>query len=29
VPESIAQEIFDLHAGFRPATPREVQDFYS
>ena len=29
VPESIAQEIFDLHAGFRPATPREVQEFYS
>jgi parvulin-like peptidyl-prolyl isomerase len=29
VPESIAQEIFDHHDGFRPATPREVQDFYS
>ena len=29
VPESIAQEIFDNHEGFRPATPREVQDFYS
>lgn len=29
LPDSIAQEIFDLHAGFRPATPREVQEFYS
>lgn len=29
LPESVAQQIFDLHAGFRPATPREVQDFYS
>lgn len=29
LPESIAQEIFDLHAGFRPATPREAQEFYS
>ena len=29
LPESVAQQIFDLHAGFRPATPREVQEFYS
>lgn len=29
LPASIAQEVFDLHQGFRPATPREVQDFYS
>lgn len=29
LPMSVAQEIFDLHSGFRPATPREVQDFYS
>jgi len=29
LPESVAQEIFDLHQGFRPATPREVQEFYS
>lgn len=29
LPESVAQQVFDLHAGFRPATPREVQDFYS
>jgi hypothetical protein len=24
-----AQEIFDKEEGFRLATPREVQDFYS
>jgi len=29
LPESIAQNVFDLHDGFRPATPREVQEFYS
>lgn len=29
LPESVAQQIFDNHQGFRPATPREVQDFYS
>ena len=29
VPASVAQEIFDYHAGFRPATPREVQEYYS
>lgn len=29
LPESVAQQVFDLHAGFRPATPREVQEFYS
>jgi hypothetical protein len=29
MPESYAQEIFDHHTGFRPATPREVQEFYS
>lgn len=29
VPESVAQSIFDSHQGFRPATPREVQEFYS
>lgn len=29
LPESIAQEVFDLHTGFRPATPREAQEFYS
>jgi hypothetical protein len=29
LPESVAQNVFDSHDGFRPATPREVQDFYS
>jgi len=29
MPESHAQRIFDREQGFRPATPREVQDFYS
>jgi hypothetical protein len=29
VPESFAQEIFDHHEGFRPATPKEVQEYYS
>lgn len=29
LPEYVAQSIFDNHPGFRPATPREVQDFYS
>lgn len=29
VPESIAQEIFDNEEGFRMATPREAQEFYS
>ena len=29
LPETVAQEIFDHHQGFRPATPREVQEFYS
>ncbi|NDB84178.1 MAG: hypothetical protein EB127_15900 [Alphaproteobacteria bacterium] len=29
LPESVADEIFVNHAGFRPATPREVQEFYS
>jgi len=29
VPESFAQQIFDNHEGFRPATPREVQEYYS
>lgn len=29
LPESVAQQVFDNHSGFRPATPREVQDFYS
>jgi hypothetical protein len=24
-----AQAIFDKEEGFRPATPKEVQDFYS
>jgi hypothetical protein len=27
--QSDAQQIFDFHIGFRPATPREVQEFYS
>ena len=29
IPESIAQDIFDFEAGFRMATPREVQEYYS
>ena len=29
MPEWDAQAIFDSEQGFRPATPREVQDFYS
>jgi hypothetical protein len=29
LPEGFAQEIFDNHDGFRPATPREVQEYYS
>jgi len=29
MPESHAQRVFDTEQGFRPATPREVQDFYS
>ena len=29
LPESMAQQVFDLHQGFRPATPREVQEYYS
>lgn len=29
IPESFAQQIFDQHEGFRPATPREVQEYYS
>ena len=29
MPESHAQKVFDTEQGFRPATPREVQDFYS
>jgi hypothetical protein len=29
MPESHAQRVFDIAEGFRPATPREVQDFYS
>jgi hypothetical protein len=29
IPETVAQEIFDNEAGFRMATPREVQDYYS
>lgn len=29
IPEDIAQEIFDNEEGFRMATPREVQEFYS
>lgn len=29
VSEKIAQEIFDNEEGFRPATPREVQEYYS
>lgn len=29
MPESVAQLIFDTEEGFRPATPREVQEYYS
>jgi hypothetical protein len=29
IPENIAQDIFDSETGFRMATPREVQEFYS
>jgi hypothetical protein len=29
IPEDVAQEIFDNEEGFRMATPREVQEFYS
>lgn len=29
VPEDIAQNIFDYEVGFRMATPREIQDYYS
>lgn len=29
IPEKIAQDIFDTQDGFRPATPREVQEYYS
>lgn len=29
IPEDVAQEIFDNEDGFRMATPREVQEFYS
>lgn len=29
IPESIAQDIFDFESGFRMATPREVQEYYS
>ena len=29
LPEGFAQQIFDQHDGFRPATPREVQEYYS
>ena len=29
VPEDTAQEIFDNEEGFRMATPREAQEFYS
>jgi hypothetical protein len=29
VPEDIAQEIFDKEEGFRLASPREVQEYYS
>lgn len=29
VPENTAQEIFDNEVGFRMATPREAQEFYS
>jgi hypothetical protein len=29
MPESDAQKIFDTEQGFRPATPREAQEFYN
>ena len=29
VPEKLAQDIFDTESGFRMATPREVQEYYS
>ena len=29
VPEKTAQDIFDTEDGFRMATPREVQEYYS
>lgn len=29
IPENVAQDIFDHEEGFRPATPREVQEYYS
>lgn len=29
IPEEVAQKIFDTESGFRMATPREVQEFYS
>jgi hypothetical protein len=29
MPEDDAQNIFDTEIGFRPATPREAQDFYN
>lgn len=29
IPEEVAQKIFDNEDGFRMATPREVQEFYS
>lgn len=29
MPEWDAQNIFDTESGFRPATPREVQEYYS
>lgn len=29
IPENVAQDIFDTEEGFRPATPREVQEYYS
>jgi hypothetical protein len=29
MPQTVAQDIFDNEEGFRMATPREVQEFYS
>lgn len=29
IPEKVAQDIFDTEDGFRMATPREVQEYYS
>jgi hypothetical protein len=29
LPASVADEVFFNHDGFRPATPREVQEYYS